>query len=345
MPELRQDQFTKEWVIIATERAKRPEELVNKLERKVLPHYSPPCACCPGKEKLAPPAVLEIPGADGHWQARVVPNKFAALARDGWPTWKIERAHRTINGVGMHDVIVEIPDHAATTALLTTAQVNTILDVYQRRFVEVSSDERVVHVTIFKNHGLGAGASLEHPHSQMIATPVISHQVRNRLYEALRHYDEYGECTFCNVIEQESRDEVRVVMASEHFLAIEPFASATPFTTHLYPRRHMASFGDINEAEKKDLANVLRTGLAKRYVGLSDPDYNYTIRTAPAESAGVKYYHWYLNILPRLTKVAGFELGSGMFINTVLPEAAAEFLRNTSITALPGVEVSSSTAG
>ena len=193
----------------------------------------------------------------------------------------------------------------------------------------------MVHVTIFKNHGNAAGASLEHPHSQMIATPVISHQVRNRLYEALRHYDEYGECIFCNVIRQETEDGVRVVMASEHFVAIEPFASSTPFNTHIYPRRHMASIGDIQEAEVRDLANVLRTVLAKLYVGLSDPDFNYTIRTAPAESAGVKYYHWYLTIIPRLTKMAGFELGSGMFINTVLPEAAAEFLRNTSISALP----------
>ena len=337
MPELRQDRFTKEWVIIATERAKRPEELVNKLARKELPHYSSTCPFCPGNEHLAPPSIFELPGGQGGWQVRALPNKFPALARDGWPEWTIERSHRTINGVGLHDVIVETPDHAATTALLSTEQTTLILNAYQLRFAQVSNDERVAHVTIFKNHGTAAGASLEHPHSQMIAAPVISHQVRNRLHEALRHFDEYGECIFCSVLGQELEEGSRIVMTSEHFVALAPYASPTPFYMHVYPRRHMASFGDINPGEVRDLADVLRTVLAKLFVGLANPDFNYSVRTAPAENAGVKYYHWYISVIPRLTYVAGFELGSGMFINTVLPETAAEFLRNTSIDATVAV--------
>jgi len=332
MPELRQNRFTKEWVIMATERAKRPEEMRVKREaRPQLPHYVDTCPFCPGNERLAPPEILRFSKPDGQWSVRVVPNKFAALTREGEPEWHIKRSQRTIRGVGIHDVIVETPDHALTTALLRPEQVQTILECYLQRFRVISDDPRVAHITIFKNHGVSAGTSLEHPHSQLIGTPVISSQVRQRLYEALRHFDDYGECIFCGMIGEELGEDKRVVFSSEHFVVIEPFASATPFATTIYPRRHMASFGDTRDAEIADLSQVLRTVLAKLYAGLDNPDFNYTIRTAPAEAAGVKYYHWYLSVIPRLTRVAGFELGSGMFINTVLPEHATQFLRGVSV--------------
>ncbi|MBZ5630801.1 MAG: galactose-1-phosphate uridylyltransferase [Acidobacteriia bacterium] len=331
MPELRQNRFTKEWVIMSTERAKRPEDLrVQHDPRPPLPAYSEKCPFCPGNERLAPPAVMAIP-ADGKWEVRIVPNKFAALSREGEPWRKIERSRRSLNGVGIHEVIVETPNHALTTALLPVENVAEILRAYQQRFTEISADPRITHVTIFKNHGAAAGTSLEHPHSQLIGTPVISSQVRNRVYEALRHYDEFGECIFCEAIKEDLASPARVVVTTQHFFAVEPFASSTPFATYIYPRRHMASFGAISDAEIVDLAKVLKTVLAKLYVGLQNPDFNYTIRTAPHENAGVLYYHWYLSVIPRLTRVAGFELGSGMFINTVLPEAAAEFLRNVKV--------------
>jgi UDPglucose--hexose-1-phosphate uridylyltransferase len=327
MPELRQNRFTKEWVIMATERARRPEEMRVQREPHPLPTYSPTCPFCPGNEHLAPPAVTEIPGI-GPWQVRVVPNKFPALSREVEPARHIERSRRSLGGFGIHDVIVETPDHSRTTALLPVSHVAEILGCYKQRFTQVSADPRIAHVTIFKNHGTGAGTSLEHPHSQLIGTPIISSQVRHRLYEALRHYDEFGECMFCQALKEDLEDPARLVMVTEHFQVVEPFASASPFATYLYPRRHMASFGDITDAELEDLALVLKTVLAKLYFGLHNPDFNYAIRTAPHENAGVMYYHWYVSIIPRLTRVAGFELGSGMFINTVLPEAAAEFLRN-----------------
>ena len=332
MPELRQNRLTKEWVIIATERAKRPEDLKVKREAKPLPSYVQTCPFCPGNEALAPPEVWRTPpSAEGNWQVRVLPNKFAALSREGEPTRKIVRSKRTINGVGIHDVVVETPDHSLTTALLTDAQVADVLRSYKARFEAMSADPRVAHVILFKNHGIAAGTSLEHPHSQMVACPVISSQVRGRLHEALRHFDEYGECIFCMSLQEDLANPDRVVVATEHFVAVEPFASPTPFCTHIMPRRHMASFGAISQPEVEDLARVLRSVLARLYHGLDNPDFNYVIRTAPHESAGVTYYHWYLSIIPRLTRVAGFELGSGMFINTVLPEAAAEFLRNVKV--------------
>lgn len=333
MPELRQNRFTKEWVIIATERAKRPEDLKTKREVKPQASYVETCPLCPGNEKQAPPDVLTLTNSQPPWSVRVVPNKFPALAREGEATWKVQRSRRTINGVGIHDVIVETPDHAMTTALMSEEHVDLILRAYKIRYDQASVDPRIASVTIFKNHGGTAGASLEHPHSQMLAAPVISAQVRDRLHESLRHHDEYGECMFCEVIKEEVAEGTRVVIETQHFVAVEPFAAISPFATHIYPRRHMSSFGMINEAERRDLARVLRTFLGKLYYGLDNPDFNYTIRTAPAETGGVRYYHWYLSVIPRITKVAGFELGSGMFINTVLPEAAAEFLRNVKVEA------------
>ncbi len=328
MPELRQNFATKEWVVIATERARRPEQMIQHRDRKKPAALVATCPFCPGNEGLTPPEVLRVPTSlDVPWHVRVVPNKFAALSRDAQPTRTVHRSRRTVNGFGEHDVIIETPDHSQVLALMPDSYVAEILRVYKTRYDELSLDPRIAHVTIFKNHGPDAGTSLEHPHSQLVATPVISHQVRERFQHAMRHYDDYGECMFCQMIEEELEDQSRIVMASEHFVAMELFASPAPFCTHIYPRRHMASFGDVSAAEINDLSRVLRTLLAKLYHGLADPDFNFTIRSAPAENVGVKYFHWYVSVIPRLTRVAGFELGSGMFINTVLPEAAAEFLR------------------
>ena len=218
-----------------------------------------------------------------------------------------------------------------TTALLSDLQVEAIVATYLNRFKAASADPRVELVTIFKNHGDAAGTSLEHPHSQMIATPVITTQLRDRLFSALAHFDEYGECIFCRVLEQELKEEVRIVLETEHFVAFIPFAVLTPFSMLIMPRRHMACFHEMNDAEAADLAHNLRRTLLKLYKGLDDPDFNYVIRTAPTESTGVKYYHWYVSIIPRLTKLAGFELGSGMFINVSLPEENASFLRAADI--------------
>jgi UDPglucose--hexose-1-phosphate uridylyltransferase len=330
MPELRQNFFTKEWVIIATERARRPEELATHRAVQPLPSFVESCVFCPGNESKTPPEVLRHPGDNGSWGVRVIPNKFAALSSELQPTRSLTHLRRRIDGFGFHEVIVDSPDHARCMALLTEAHVASILNVYRDRYNTISTDTRVNHITIFKNHGADAGASLQHPHSQLIATPIIPSQVRHRLHEARRHYDDAGECMYCHMVEREVEDQTRIVIKGEHFVAMEVFAAATPFATHIFPMRHMASFGDITDAEINDLARVLRGLLAKLYVGLENPDLNYTIRSGPTEYTGARHFHWYVSVIPRLTRVAGFELGSGMFINTVLPEAAAEFLRKVS---------------
>ena len=330
MPELRQNFMTKEWVVIATERAKRPDEMVVRRPEKAVASYSPKCPFCPGHEDQTPPEILRLPDGNG-WKVRVVPNKYAALSPEAKPERTIRRSRRSMTGFGVHDVVVETPDHAQAMALMPDAHVADILRVYKTRYNQLSLDPRIEQVTVFKNYGADAGTSLEHPHSQLIATPVISHQVRERLQAALRHHDEFGDCIFCQMIEEELHEQVRIVLASEYFVAVELYASPSPFFTHIYPRRHMASFGDISVQEITDLGRVLRTVLAKLYYGLENPDFNFTIRTAPAECIGVRYFHWYMSVIPRLTRTAGFELGSGMFINSVIPEDAAEFLRNVKV--------------
>ena len=332
MSELRQNFATKEWVVIATERARRPEDMASRRERKAVASFVPTCPFCPGNEKLTPPEVLRVPASmDVPWHARVIPNKFAALSREVEPTRAVHRSRRSVNGFGVHDVVVETPDHSQVMAQMADSYVAEILHIYKTRYDELSLDPRVAMITIFKNHGIDAGTSLEHPHSQIIATPVTSLQVRQRFQHALAYFDDFGECMFCQMLEEELHEQIRIVAVSEHFVALEMYASPAPFSTHIYPRRHMASFGDVSAAEMDDLARMLRSTLAKLYHGLADPDFNFTIRSAPAESAAVKYFHWYLSIIPRLTRVAGFELGSGMFINTVMPEAAADFLRKVDV--------------
>jgi UDPglucose--hexose-1-phosphate uridylyltransferase len=331
MPELRHNILTNQWVIIATERAKRPEEFAKKTkEKKVIPSFVPSCPFCPGNEKLTPPETFAIPEGSS-WRIRVSANKFAALSYEGEKERFVQGIRRTISGVGIHEVIIETPDHSKTTALLTDNHVESIIQAYLNRFNFASADHRVEQVTIFKNHGEAAGTSLEHPHSQMIATPVIPSQLRDRLINSLRHFDEYGECIFCRVLELEQKEGVRIVYETKHFVSLVQFAALTPFSMMIIPRRHMGCFAQINDAEAADLAHNLRVTLAKLYHGLADPDFNYVIRTAPIENSGVRYYHWYLSIIPRLTRTAGFELGSGMFINVSLPEENARFLREVNI--------------
>lgn len=333
MPELRQNPLSKDWVIIATERAKRPHDLANKRDdRKQLPPHSATCPFCPGNEQMAPPASMQIV-RDGQWQVRVVPNKFAALSPEGELFRRTDGLKRIVSGVGVHEVIVETPQHNLTTALLNQDDAELILQCYQERYLTISRDPRVDLITIFKNHGSSAGTSLEHPHSQLIATPIISPEIRRRMEDAMRFYDDEGQCLFCKVMAEELADGVRVVHETEHFVAFIPYASLSPFSMWIFPRRHMASFGQIHEEEISDLSCILQNVLAKLYYGLGDPDFNYVVRSAPSENRYSRYYHWYVSLIPRLTKIAGFELGSGMYINVTLPEENAAFLRKVEIPA------------
>lgn len=329
MPQIRQNIATKDWVIIATERAKRPEEFVKKVEKKSLPVFVESCPFCPGNESRTPPEIMRI-DSNGKWQVRVTPNKFPALSSEGDHIYSFEGLKKHMTGVGIHEVIVETPLHNMTTALLSVPDVEKVLQAYLSRYISISGDVRIEHIIIFKNHGEAAGTSLEHPHSQLIALPVVPSQVRHRVEEAMRYFDDHGECVFCRMAQEEIESKERIVLESKEFVAFLPYAAFSPFHIWILPKRHAASFSEITKTEISDLSYLLRTVLAKLHYGLENPDYNYVLNSAPLDT-GSKYLHWYISIVPRVTRTAGFELGSGMFINVALPEKSAEFLRNVKI--------------
>ena len=331
MSELRQNLITRDWVIVATERAKRPDEFTQPNPCVTnTPAYRPNCPFCLGNEDISE-VELYRQGDGDKWQVRSVLNKFPALTYCGEPDIKVDGIYRSMKGFGIHEVIIEHPLHNVTTALLDVKEVADILRAYRQRYAEIRQDSRLKTITIFKNHGLRAGTSLEHPHSQIAATPLVPSQIRTRIAEAMRFIDDTGECLFCRTLNDELADSSRVIFESEHFVAFIPYAALSPFHTWIFGRRHTSSFDEITDEEIVDLAYNLKTVLAKLYYGLNNPDYNYTIRSIPTDEQFTDYFHWYIAIVPRLSHIAGFELGSGMYINTVTPEASAEFLRNVQI--------------
>jgi UDPglucose--hexose-1-phosphate uridylyltransferase len=336
MPEIRFNNVTREWVIIATERARRPEEFAKANTRRPLPPaFVPNCPFCPGNEHMTPPERFRIAAngaaeSSAGWQVRVIPNKFAALDATAELRRESFGMKRRISGAGLHDVIIETPAHDKTPALLAPGEFDRVIESYQRCYANVTSDPRVAHATLFKNHGERAGTSLEHPHSQIVGTPIIPPQVRERMENSLRFFDETGECILCCTLGDEMLDRVRVVEQNEHFAAIIPYATLTPFSMWIIPLRHAATFLEANDAELASLSHILHRTLRRIYFGLENPDFNLSVRTPPREANGMRYYHWYVSLIPRVTRIAGFEIGSGMFINTALPEQSAEYLRGIS---------------
>jgi UDPglucose--hexose-1-phosphate uridylyltransferase len=331
MPEIRSNPITGDWVIFATERAKRPEEFTKVAARPVLPERAPECPFCPGNEDRTPVETLRLAAPQGHWLVRSVPNRFAALTPEGDVRRRVDGFHTFLTGVGLHEVIVETPAHNLTTALLPVDQIERILVAYRHRLRAFYDDGRIEHVIVFKNHGEAAGTSLIHPHSQIVGMPVLPGQLRGRMEEALRHWGNAGECLYCRSLAEEMSAGDRVITQNASFAAFVPYAALSPFHVWIFPKRHCACFGAITDGEIAEFAAVLRDVLARLYTGLRDPDYNYVIRSLSPQEETVKYFHWYLSLVPRVTKAAGFELGTGMFINTALPEASAAFLRGVSL--------------
>lgn len=337
MSELRQNLATKEWIILATERAKRPEDFGGR--RAVpedLPPHDPDCPFCEGNEARTPPEAF-VSRDDGSerdgpgWQVRVVANKFAALHP---PTTLPARTERTrVNGymrmsrIGRHEVVIETPVHNQSLGTMCLEEVERVLLTYRHRYLALDAEEHIEHIVIFRNHGTQAGTSLVHPHSQIVATPVVPSYVRNRMMEAMRHYDALGRCVYCDILRSEIEAGIRLVGESREFVAFHPFASSVPYETWIMPREHRASFGAISPVEVADLATIVRSMLGKLHRGLDNPAYNLVIHTAAEHSSTVPHYHWYVQLMPRLTTLAGFEIGSGISINIAMPEETARFLR------------------
>jgi len=260
---------------------------------------------------------------------RVVPNKYPAFSLEDQVFACGEGICQVMSGVGTHEVIVGSPDHYKSLALLTDSEVAQVICAYRDRYIALSTDPRIQYILIIVNQGAKAGASLEHPHSQLFAIPMIPLGAREELEGVAKYLEEKGSCIYCDLIGYERGVGERFILESEFFVAFAPYASRVPFETWILPKEHHSAFETMSWNEIQSLAWILRQILGKLHRGLNDPPYNLYLHTAPCQDGTFAYYHWHIEILPKLSIIAGFELGAGMMINVVKPEEAAAFLRET----------------
>jgi UDPglucose--hexose-1-phosphate uridylyltransferase len=331
MSEIRQDLSTKDWTIFATERSGRPSDFRKIKEDKPASEYESECPFCKGNENMTTKEVLTI-RSGRNWSVRVVPNKYPALKpKKDYGCSNGRRAkgpYLRIDGVGNHEVIIESPKHNDDLHKMKLYQVENVIKAYRKRFITLSSSGDYQFIVIFRNHGSRAGTSLKHPHSQLAAIPFIPGFVKNKLYESERYFCNSGRCVYCDIIEYETKAEERVICENKTFIAFAPYASLSPYSVQIFPKEHQACFSEISESDTRYLASILGALLKKLYYVLDDPDYNYVIDSAPVVQKVNRHYHWHIEIFPRLSTRAGFEIGSGININTVLPEKCAKSLRD-----------------
>jgi UDPglucose--hexose-1-phosphate uridylyltransferase len=325
VPELRKDPVAERWVIIATERARRPMDFAPEV---LLPNGPEGCPFCPGHEDRTPPELFRSGGSDGGpWTVRVVPNKFPALHADVEVHSAGEGIYDRMDGVGAHEVVIESPDHFTGLGTLPVTHVGEVLVAYRERLLALRKDTRLEYVLIFKNHGVAAGASLGHPHSQLIATPILPELVAEELQGAIRYFRMKERCVWCDIVRQERRDGSRLVLEDDGFIAVAPYASRFPYETWILPTAHQASFEGLMPDEVDAFARLLRELVGRLGRLFADPPYNFALHTAPLRDTDPEHFHWHLELMPKLTRLAGFELGTGFFINPTPPEDAARFLR------------------
>ena len=335
MSELRQDPTTKEWVIIAPERAKRPQRVPKRKLADELPDWDQSCPFCPGNENQTPPELFRFPLSNpaSAWEVRVIPNRFAALMLDRpdkYVTGGEESPFfRKRAGTGVHEVIIETPSHNMPPALMSHHQVKRVLVTYQERYNALKKNRRLKFITIFKNHGWASGASLVHPHSQLVATPIPATYYHQKSNVAINHYYNFGRCLYCDLLAEELAKGKRIVGDTKEFVILHPYASRVPYETWIIPKRHYASFGLFPATHLDELARVLKDTLLCLYRGLINPAFNLMVDTTTTEDEESSNYHWHIRILPRLTTIAGFEMGSGIYINPARPEDTTRFMKKT----------------
>ena len=332
MPELRKDPILGRWIIISTERGKRPTDFM--VEES--PGKGGFCPLCPGNEATTPKEVLsygresQIPDDPG-WTLRVVPNKYPALVIEGDLDKEGEGIYDKMNGIGAHEVIVETPDHNASFSHLPPDKMIQVFWAVRDRILDLERDPRFKYAMIFKNYGRAAGASLEHSHSQLIALPILPRMIVSELEGSKKYYGYKDRCIFCDIIRQEIKKDVRVICTNEHFIAIEPYAPRSPFETWILPTQHSSSYITMDDQQMVSLTAIFSEVMRRIDACIPNVPYNFVLHTSPLRAEPLKYFHWHFEIMPKLTSIAGFEWGSGFYINPVPPEDAAKFLKEVEI--------------
>jgi UDPglucose--hexose-1-phosphate uridylyltransferase len=331
LSELRRDPIAGRWVIVTTDEPFKPGDYDHDE-----PHNWRPGACpfCYGNESSTPSEIIAIrdngtaantPG----WQVRVVPNKFPALQIEGDLERRPLGMYDMTSGIGAHEIVIESPYHHKDLSDLMDSEITNILQTYCQRTLDLEKDRRFKYVMIFKNYGPGAGASLEHPHTQIIALPMVPKIVKEEILGAKNYYEYRERCIFCDIIRQEVEDKQRIVMENRNFMAFCPFVSRFPFEIWIMPKKHTSYFCQTPFEQIPDLAAMLKGIITKVKKVFGNPAYNFIIHTSPINSDGQAgdSYHWHLEFMPKLTRVAGFEWGTGFYLVPTPPELAAKFLR------------------
>lgn len=331
--ELRQNKITKEWVIYSPSRRNRPKDYQKDGDKRPPEEKKDPgCPFCPGNEDQLP----EILSERSHpyretWQTRVVPNTYPALTPGDRGRRGENVFYRSRSGHGYHEVLIESSRHDTRLFNVTQPEMENVIAMYYSRYDYHRQRERASTTILFRNHGARAGTSLRHPHAQLISMNVVPQSIRNRESQARQYYDDFGQCLYCSLIEKEREEGMRQVQENEHFISLVPYFASSPYELWILPKMHQCDFSQVDDGEISDLASVLQDALKRYHRLLEDPDYNYVFQNAAHKQDKKKYFHWSLHIFPRLTSRAGFEIGSGMRINSSLPEKDAHKLRSTDI--------------
>lgn len=327
---IRQDPVSKEWVIYSVSRKKRPHDRSLQSPGYNIISYDKECPFCPGNEKMLDKINDEINDKSGsQWISRAVPNKYPALSENVTARREKKGIYLCMGGYGHHEVIIENPCHNKDIPQYSISEMLSVIELYHRRYLFMMRDNHIVMVTIFRNHGIRAGTSLAHPHSQIIGSPTVPRFIRVQEQLAEIYFDDNGICVYCELIKSELQSGERIIAQNRSFVSFVPYAAKVPFETWILPRRHTAVFEDIKESEKEDLADILKVIIGKMYFKLDDPDYNYIIHSFTRFRASEPHLHWFVQIVPRLLTAAGFELGSGFSINPSIPEEDARLLRES----------------
>lgn len=331
MPELRKDPILGRWIIISEKRGNRPTDFIVE-EETVTGGF---CPLCPGNENTTPSEVLAFGREAGKgkdtpgWEVRVVPNKYPALIIEGELVKQGEGLYDRMSGIGAHEVIIEGPGHNDVFTELPTSHMSLVFQAFRDRIRDLERDPRFRYVMVFKNYGKAAGASLEHSHSQLVALPILPRMIVSELDGALSYFKYKERCVFCDIIRQEMQMNTRVVCQNEHFITTTPFAPRTPFEMWIMPKRHTSSFSKESNYRLESLSQIFSESLKRLTACIPKVPYNFVLHTQPLRTHDLEYFHYHFEIVPKLTSIAGFEWGSGFYINPMPPETAAKYLRES----------------
>lgn len=328
MVELRKDPISSGWVIVNKNRD------LNCFSKSEI-HLSDEkhCPFCAGKEKLTPPQIIAYDKSrritnDKDWNIRVIPNNKPILAIEGSLLKKAEGIFDKMNGIGAHEIIIETPLHNKDTHSFTIEEYSQVLLVVQERIRDLKNDSRFEYILVFKNYGVNAGETISHSHLQLVAMPIIPKTVKEEIYSGLKYFEYKERCLFCDIISQEISSGTRVITENDSFISFVPFASRYPFEVWILPKEHSSDFRTINDSRViKDFASISTSVFRRLYKVLDNPAYNLFLHSLPLKENFMQHYHWHVEIIPQIVKTTGFELGTGLYVNPILPEESAKFLR------------------